>query len=478
LRGPLVFGNYRFLAGDDGDKLFVIDAVSGKTFFETGAAPGGVLLEAEGAAAFTRVSYSGGENEDGGGVLKREDFTVNSAGAVECGETLIPLDGGFSAAAALDGRRFLAGRGDGRLALVEEGGPFFFSFMEQTHVLDAAASPSGAIALVFENGYGAFIPGGFEGLFEADSVDSIDLFSTGPANRISAGSEDAFLFWRRGGEGVLTGSKNIFPFVKTPAGVEVPNGNVGGYVIDGSASLKPLRSAAINGDRVLFLDISGGINIFSLKDRRRLFSYTSALSMDAIFSGERGILIACNAEAVSGASPFLLADTVSGETLPAAYPALAAFTLYKDSAGNIYAAVLKAAEEYVKEGVKTEVIMFDARTPEASKTIFGCRGEDTDFSFVECGDGGERFACNAGGGDAFIISAGDTGEGGTVDRSPAFPQKLLPQKNGAFAALGGEGTLSWYDGATGRLLAMLRFYENEWLLSSADGTVKRGSLAR
>ncbi|MDR2097149.1 MAG: WD40 repeat domain-containing protein, partial [Spirochaetaceae bacterium] len=36
LRGPLVFGNYRFLAGDDGDKLFVIDAVSGKTFFETG----------------------------------------------------------------------------------------------------------------------------------------------------------------------------------------------------------------------------------------------------------------------------------------------------------------------------------------------------------------------------------------------------------------------------------------------------------
>jgi WD40 repeat protein len=481
LRTPLVFGSYRFLAGQNNNGLFVIDAVSGKTFFEAEAVPGSVLLcDNDSGASFFRVSPV--DEKNGGVVLKREYFTVAQNGDVERGETFVNMDAEFSVAASFNMRHFLVGSNDGRLAFIEDGlrEAAFFLFKNQTRLLDAASSPDGAIVFTDENGYGAFIPA--DGL---GTLDSINLFAADSLNRVSSGGGNSFLLWHYGGEPAFTGLGHIFPVVKTFNGISGGYGAADDHVIDDSDSFRPLRSAAISGEKVLFLDISGGIKIFSLEDGRRLFSYTSALSLDALFVDERNILIARNAEAGRGASPFLLVDTVSGETLPAAYPVSMVFMLFKSRENNIYSAALTSAGRQIK----TKVLRFDTRHPESSSVVFEYNGEDTDFSFIEYGapaggaltGGGGRFAGTTGGEGAFII----LGDGATlnarieprnVDRAPAFPQKLLPQ-NGNFAALDVDGTISWYDGVSGRLLAMLRFYENEWLLSTPAGT-KRGKLTK
>jgi hypothetical protein len=470
LSTPLVFGNYRFLAGQDGSRLLLIDAVSGKIFFETQAVADSVLFRA-GDTSFFRVSYIYGK-EDGGGVLKRELFTVNATGSVERGETLVRMNAVLSTTAPLDGRQFLGGSDDGLLAIAVDDADeaLFFSFKNQRRLLDAAASP-GLIAFTDEKGCGAFIPDDFNSL---SSSDSITLFGTNSSNRVTSDGGGSFLFWHYGEwETSTMPPERTFPFVKIPEG---PPG--AGYLFNASNSPGPLRNAAIDGGKVLFLDLSGGINVFSSKDGRRLFSYNSALLLDAVFIDGRNILVARNAEAGRNSSPFLLADTLTGETLPAAYPAPIAFTLYKNPPGNIYAAVLKTNGP----DLSTQVIRFNRQKPYASDTILEYRGEDTDFLFIEYGATGEdglaaRFASTAGSEEAFIVPDGDVESGvkKVIDRVPAFPRKLLPC-NGNFAALDDDGTVSWYDGASGKLLAMLRFYETEWLLSGADGTTKRGSL--
>ncbi|MDR0685245.1 MAG: hypothetical protein LBF83_08960 [Spirochaetaceae bacterium] len=495
LQTPLVFGRYRFLAGQDSGRLFVVDAVSGRTFFETEAIPGSILCRANDEdASFSRVSPVRGEDVQAGSV-RREDFTVSSGGAAWRGETFVSMDSGLSAAAVFSAglsnadadhaKNFLYGSDDGRLALAVEGrdSADFFRFENQRALLDAAIAEDGVMALIDGNDCGAFIPADFAGI---EALDSITLFSANSTNRVTAGDRNTFLFWRYGDEAAFTGLDHIFPFVKTgdgapifPAPADAEAGAADEYVIADSGL--PLRSAALAGGSVLFTDVSGGISVFSLEDSRRVFSYTSPLSLDAIFHGGRGILVARNAEAGRIAAPFLIIDTVSGETLPLAYPALAAFMLYKNRQGSVYCAVLKTSGR----DIKTEVIRLNAQNPEASQTIFGYNGEDSDFSFIEYGasSGGgefvESFASTIGGGNAVIVSNGGAaaGEKREVGRGPEFPKKLLPW-NGGFAALGQDGTVSWYDGVSGKLLAMLRLYETEWLLSTAAGTTKRGALTK
>jgi hypothetical protein len=211
----------------------------------------------------------------------------------------------------------------------------------------------------------------------------------------------------------------------------------------------------------MFLDVSGGITVSRPDGGRPAFSYASALPLDAAFADGSRILIARNAEA-GNTAPFLLVDYVSGETLPAAYPASMSFMLHRSRRNGLFCAVLKSVERQII----TEVIKFDAASPQESPVIFSYPEEDTDFSFIDYGADGELYAATTGGEGAFIISGGGLTY---IDRTPALPQKLLPL-DGAFAALDGDGSIAWYDGTSGRLLAMLRLYDDEWLLSTGGGT--------
>jgi hypothetical protein len=215
----------------------------------------------------------------------------------------------------------------------------------------------------------------------------------------------------------------------------------------------------------MFLDVSGGITVSWPDGGRPAFSYASALPLDAAFVDDRRVLIARNAE-----PPFLLGDYVSGETLPAAYPASMSFMLHRSRRNGLFCAVLRSVERQVI----TEVIKFNAASPQESPVIFSYAGEDTDFSFIEYGADGELYAATTGGEGAFIISGGKRTY---IDRTPALPQKLLPL-DGAFAALDGDGSIAWYDGSSGRLLAMLRLYDDGWLLSTSGGTTAEALIKR
>jgi hypothetical protein len=451
LEQPLVFGNYRFLAGQGGGELFVIDAVSGRILYQTPSVPGALLCADGAEASFSRLSA-------GEGGLEREDFTVGAGGVQRAG-AVINMETEFSAAAPLDGELTLLGRADGRLALAgraREGADVaaFFSFKTQTRLSDAAVSADGGIAFTDGNGGGGYIPAGFTG-----QPDAITLFDARGANRVTAdgAGEKTFLFWQTGAEGA--------PFVKTFGGTAPSE-----TAPDETAVPPPgrIRSADIYGGRVLFLDVSGGITVSWPDGGRPAFSYASALPLDAAFVDDRRVLIARNAE-----TPFLLVDCVSGETLPAAYPAPMSFMLHRSRRNGLFCAVLRSVE---RQAV-TEVIKFDAASPQESPVIFSYPEEDTDFSFIEYGADGEargRYAATAGGEGAFIISGGGLTY---IDRTPALPQKLLPL-DGAFAALDGDGSIAWYDGSTGRLLAMLRLYDDGWLLSSGGGTTAEALIKR
>ncbi|MDR0382657.1 MAG: WD40 repeat domain-containing protein [Spirochaetaceae bacterium] len=469
LDSPLAFGSYRFLAGQDEKELFVIDAVSGRILYKTPSIQGGVLLCADGdESLFFRLSPAYGEDGEDEG-FTREDFAVGvsgdtgdaygdddgSEGLVRRVETFIKAEAAFSAAAPLGESRALTGFDDGRLAVCAEGSTDFFLFRNQTLLTDAAAAADGGIAFTDGNGRGAFIPSGF---YEKPEADSVILFDSGTANRVATDDGKTFLFWRYGA-GADGGSARDFPFAKTFE----EQGARDAVAIGDSGALRRLRSASIYGKNALFLDFSGGITVFSLEDRRPVFSYAAALSLDAAFVDGRGMLIARGSEA-EPAAPFLLVDYVSGETLPEEYPASMAFMLYKNRRNSIFSAVLRSVERRIK----TEVIKFDTQNPRNSPVILSYDGEDTEFSFIEYGADDERYAATAGGEGAFIISDGDLTFAG---RAPAFPQKLLPL-NGSFAALDGDGSLAWYDGTSGKLLAMLRLYEDEWLLSTVNGTAR------
>ncbi|MDR1362556.1 MAG: WD40 repeat domain-containing protein [Spirochaetaceae bacterium] len=484
LRAPLVFGNFRFLAGQNDGSLFVVDAVSGKIFFQTEAVRDSLIFRADDSGdSFSRISIGFDGN------IRHENFIVEN-GIVRRDEILINTAAQVSAAAPFDSSRFLIGLSDGGLALVAGGGLEFFLFKNQRRIFDAASTGAastnaapvdGVMAFTDEDGRGAFIPADFNELMKRDSI---VLFDTNSANRISTDG-GAFLFWRRGGADSVADFAergDSFPFVKTVVKENTPDSppdEYERYEFNDTDMGNSLRGAAINGGKVLFLDSLGDTAIFSTGWsagwRRKIFSYTSNLSLDAIFVDDRNILIARNVENGRSAAPFLLVDSISGETLPVAYPAFMAFALYKSSRGNVYSAVLK------NDGarVKTEIVRFNAEHPESSTAVFEYDGEYTDFSFIEYSAGNVEYLVSAAGGeDACIIpstGARDDNALKLIERTPAFPKRLLSQNN-SFAAIDGDGSIAWYDGASGKLLAMLRIYEDEWLLATSGGKTKRGTL--
>ncbi|MDR0408910.1 MAG: WD40 repeat domain-containing protein [Spirochaetaceae bacterium] len=483
LRMPLVFGNFRFLAGQDNAYLFVVDAVSGKTFYQTEAVRGSLLFRVDNDdASFFRVSF------DNDGNLRREVFTVRDGG-VRSVESLVDTGGLVSTAAAFGSPRFLIGLDDGRLAAVGDSGGItggmygrhpdgdvkFFSFKNQSRVFDAAAL-NNVIAFTGENGGGAFIPADFNELLESDTI---NFFNTNSADRISTDNDSVFLFWQRGGDmdsledspGEL---RNSFTIAKTPVNENAPVE----YLIDDSIMHGPLRGVDINEGKILFLDVSGYAIKFSVDandEQQKMFLYASPLSLDAVFVDARSVLIARNADTGRNAAPFLLVDSVSGETLPLAYPAFMAFKLYKSPRNNVYGAVLKS----VNRRVKTEIIRFDAEHPESSRAVHEYDGEYVNFSFIEYSlDNVEYLLSSAGGEGAYIIPLDGLQNGEAqkmIRRTPAFPHGLLSLDEG-FAVIDGDGSIAWYDGASGEALAILRIYENEWLLSTSNGKTKRGAV--
>ena len=66
-----------------------------------------------------------------------------------------------------------------------------------------------------------------------------------------------------------------------------------------------------------------------------------------------------------------------------------------------------------------------------------------------------------------------------LERSPGLPLKILDGGRW-FILLDTEGNITWHDPGTGKILALLRLYENEWILETfgKEGTFIRGRVTK
>jgi hypothetical protein len=213
----------------------------------------------------------------------------------------------------------------------------------------------------------------------------------------------------------------------------------------------PLRSASIlNGD-ILFLDSAGTIRVLSVKTGDEIFSFSAAGSLDAAFLDRGNIVI--GRSAVSGNTPFLRVSVETGETVPLPYPASIGARIYRGISGTLYGAAIDGSSSTAK----TSIIRIDPHQPASSLRLMEYQGEDTGFGIVECGG---ALAATVGGDGASLYSSR-----GLIpfERTPGLPIRLV-NGGGYFVTIDADGNISWHENQTGKLRALLRLYENSWVL--------------
>jgi len=248
----------------------------------------------------------------------------------------------------------------------------------------------------------------------------------------------------------------------------------------------PIRSASMLGNRILFLNSQGTISIINRANGSLQYSYTAAGAQDAAFFDLNSIII--GRSAVTGNTPFLMVNTITGETVPLNYPAMLGLKVFRGSSGAIYgAAVDRAAQASMAGEIKTSVIRLNTSNPSQSEKLDEYGGEDSSVFIIESG---ANPASNLGGGAAVLYrnirtlnrnQSSSSVEHVSAEHVPAERSRGLPQKaadGGArFVILDGEGGICWHDNRTGKLLAVFNLYRDHWILEAGEKLI-RGAVIR
>jgi hypothetical protein len=434
ISSPIIFGNNRFFAGLDSRGLVIIDAVSGDEAARDSSIPGDSVLSAAEGAEFICLVPNGG-----GAELYR--FAVNGARGLAIRERRsLPEELSAVTAAAIDGGAVLGSAGGGLWLVLQNSPPQNMTVKNQDSIVEAAVSGSSLAFITGENSLG-FIPLDY---FRLEDMDSLELEQNGGYTRITPfpGAEAHFLLWQ-------TDNTRLPPQIR-PALKGAPP-----LSLQNLALRFPLRSAAALGGKALFLDSAGNLSVLSIntsaKTERLDFSFSSIGSMDAAFIDGNNVIL--GRSGVSGNSPFLIINVVTGETVPLPYPSSAGASVYRGVSGAIYAA---AVDEEAGE-FRTSIIRLDPAINAPPARLVEYQGEDTLFSLAESSG---VLASTLGDGGAAIYSSGELR---VFERGPGLPRKLI---DGGlfFIALDGDGNICWHDSQSGELLAIFRLYQNEWIL--------------
>jgi WD40 repeat protein len=445
MSSPLLFGNNRFFGGIDTQGLAVLDAVSGALLFrEQGISPGTLFSAGPSAAGFFCLA---GES----GTQTLYYFGINGGGTLEIkGSVRIPpairdITAGAGEEAA--GTAAL-GTGDGRVwTLSQNGSPRSMAVRYQRRILEAAVSRSSLAFLDTENSL-AFIPRDYT-LFKNN--DALRIERGEGYTRIASdpesygGGPERFLLWQ--GENTRT-----FPVLRTA-------GNV--FVLDKLPLRFPIISAALLGEKALFLDFTGNITVLSAITGDVIFSFSSRGSLDAAFLDGENIILGRGA--LTGSTPFLAVNIETGETLPITYPSAIGAKVYRGSGGIIYGAAI----DQEPGNPKTAIVCINPSNPSLLTRLIEYQGEDTLFDIAES----EGILASTLGGDGATLY----GPGGiyALERGPGLPVRLIEDGN-YFIALDNEGNISWHDPQSGKLLALFRLYDDEWILERPGTSPLRG----
>lgn len=456
IRTPLLFGNNRFIGGIDGGGLVILDAVSGTTIArERSISQGKVFALGAEVPEFMCLAT-------GPGASWLYHFAITTTGRLEIkNQWLVPpqlpeLMSVVSTADALvlatiDGGVWI-GKQDGTVAMM--------TVRNQESIIEATAVASSLAFLTKEQALG-FIPLDYTQLKDTTLIPLESSSYTRLASDPEAGEKgiDGLLLWQE----TPTGSVPIIRTLGTDA-ASVPEGKT--LVLDQLSLRFPLRSAVLRGERALFLDAAGNITVLSVNTGTRLFSFSSVASLDATLLKDGNILI--GQSVVSGNTPFLIVNSSTGETLPLAVPASVGARVYCGASGIPYGVTVSS------QGARlfTAITKLSLADPSRSTQLAVYSGEDTGFSITES----RGILASTLGGDGVIrYGSRDTTR---FNRSPGLPVRLIDGGHYCIV-LDTEGTIAWYDPASGILLALFHLYEHEWILETPGGApLIRGGLKR
>ncbi|GHV87806.1 hypothetical protein AGMMS50267_01660 [Spirochaetia bacterium] len=469
IASPILFRNNTLFGGFDAQGLVILDAGSGNEILRDRQIKRGALFPANtGGAEFLCLSVLGDS-------IELYQYGISTAGRLEIlnrtqiacpQDSLIPGDMIFVPIAA---EIALGTSGGGVYLLSPDGTARPMAASDQIPVREAAASGS-VLAFIMEGDVTAFIPADYTALRSGSplhlaSAESYTHIASAPGNGRS-GLPGTFLFWQ---------DIAPIPVIKTVERGSSPLQfrESGRIRLDTFSLPFPIRSVSVLDNHALFLDSAGNLAVFSMgpvdspeptgpaETGTMRFSFSSAGALDAAFLDGQNIIIARSA--VSGNTPFLKININTGETVPLAYPVSIGVRIYRGGSGALYGTAIDGSGDEMK----TVIVRLDPSNPAQSVRIAEYQGEDTAFGIAENagvlaaaigGDGAARY-----GEDSFT----------PFERSPGLPVALI-NGGGRFIVIDEEGSIVWHDGETGKLLALLRIYQNEWILKTKDGTSLRG----
>jgi len=459
LSSPALFGSSRFIAGIGAQGgLSVVDAVSGSVVALDASVPAGALLASTDEALYELVNMAGRAR------LRRlaMDHETGSLAALAVFDVPFPDGQRFTAMHAAGGRVALGTAGGAVAVAGQEPGPRRLADGGRRRILDAAVS-GGSIAFLAEGGVWGFLP-----LSHSDLADGASLgagFGAEGYGRVSpfdCGSgggegEGRFIFWQSRGSGYPA------PSIGAPG--------AGG--LEGLDLRFPLRSVSSFGGRAMFMDSGGNLAVLSpLEEGGSPFSFSSVGLLDGAFiDGDRLIL---GRSALSGGTPFLSLNVVTGETVPIAHPAQAGIMMQRGASGSVYAVTVSAQAS----GAVTSILRMDPASAADSALIAEFPGERPGLSFAEAPAG---IASALGGEAGAIHPVAAPGRPGRrppaaqrLERTGGFPRSLLSGGR-SVVSLDSDGNLAWHDGQSGRLQAVFRLESEGWTLQTQRRII-RGAL--
>ncbi|MDR0487500.1 MAG: WD40 repeat domain-containing protein [Treponema sp.] len=464
IRSPVLFGNSRFLGGFDPGGLIVLDAVTGQTIARDDFISRGIIfIDNPDSAGFGCVTFTPGTttvlrmNIDLSGRLttlsrRTVPSNVGEVSAAASGAAAVPADAENIFLGTEQGTLWLINRTSARV--LDTGNPL--------RIIDTSAS-SNAIAFISADGALGYIPLDYTQLKNNDTLIFEDAGNYTRVLSDPAG-ESRFILW-------LPGTNRTIPVVKTL--LDLPKDcHTSEFFLDRLSLRFPVRSAAVMGGSILFLDTAGTVSILNIESGQTGFSYNAPGSVDAAFIDRNTIILGRSAS--GGNTPFLTVNILTGETVPLAYPAVAGLRVHKGSGGAVYGAVVNQSGT----SVQTSIIRLDTGNPSRSEKLVDYAGEDSSFAMAE--SGGNLASTLGGSGAAILMNAGavrgNNGVTRSFERSAGLPVKII---NGSrwFIVLDGEGCIAWHDNRTGKLLAVFKLSARSWNLET-DGEVIGGRTER
>ena len=457
IRSPVLFGNNRFLGGFDSQGLLVLDAATGLVLARNRSITGGIIFagasdsaDARGFVQFYCLALTRGTY-----AVYRMEINLDGRLSTLSRRAVPAAAGQITSAIAGDGGNVILGTSGGVLWLMDRTGTRAMNAGNTRRIIEAAASSS-AIAFICENGALGYIPLDFYqfnndailALEEADTQTRIVSDASQPSE--AAGLPSKFLLWRPGAAGSIPELRTLSGPPKSAATSRLP--------LDLLPLRFPLRSAAVMGDSVLFLNTTWGLSVLDRESGKLRFSHSLPGSLDATLINEDTVIFARSAAA--GTTPFFMVNISTGETVPLAYPAIVGTRVYRSSSGAVYSAVINQAGG----NLQTSIIRLNTSAPLHSERLVEYSGDDPYFTMAESGG---SLASTLGSGGAILYR---NQEIAVMERSRGLPLSIV---NGGrwFIVLDGDGGITWHDNQTGQLLAVFRLLPDRWVLERGSEVI-------